>query len=168
MLHVLILDGDKKECEWAKGMLLHYGSEHGKEIQVDMVSDEKNLMEYVCGDQEPDPTVNARNRGYIRVLAKGKVILVREEEIRYIERKGRSTHIVCHERNIEIREKLSELEKKLVSEAFVRCHNSFIVNLNSVLELKRTEILLEGGEIIPVSRYRLERTREQFLRWMGE
>lgn len=237
MIQILIFDDDKRECEWAKKILLHYGSEYGKEMQIETVSDEKKLMEHVRGNQELDivfldicveekavgidlakeinaiapdilivfltgylvyavdvyatnhvyfvlkeqlemrlPNVfqrleiaiKAKKNGHIRVLAKGKEIIVREDEIRYIERKGRNTHIVCYDRMIDISQKLSELEEKLASEAFVRCHNSFIVNLNSVQELKRTEILLERGEIIPVSRYRLERTREQFLRWMGE
>lgn len=109
-----------------------------------------------------------RNKGYIHVLAKGKELIVQEEDIRYIERKGRNTQIVCSGRTIEIPEKLAELEKKLDPISFVRCHNSFIVNLKAVREISRTEIVLEDEKIIPISRNRLEKTRAQFFAWAGE
>lgn len=110
-----------------------------------------------------EAAIEARNKGYIYVSAKGKELIVREEDILYIERKGRNTQIVCAKRTIEISEKLTELEKKLSQDSFVRCHNSFIVNLNAVRELRRTEIVLEDGGTVPVSRNRLEKTRERFL-----
>lgn len=109
-----------------------------------------------------------RNKGYIHVLTKGKELIVREEDIHYIERKGRNTEIVCSGKTIEIPEKLAELEKKLNQTSFVRCHNSFIVNLKTVREISRTEIVLKDGKIIPISRSRLETTRAQVFSWTGE
>ncbi len=126
---------------------------------------EKRLPEVFA---KMEAAIEARDKGYIHVLAKGKELIVREEDICYIERKGRNTQIVCSERTIEIPDKLAELEKKLNQTSFVRCHNSFIVNLRAVREISRTEIVLEDGKIIPISRNRLETTRAQFLAWMGE
>lgn len=113
-----------------------------------------------------ESAIEERDKGYIHVPVRGKEIVVREEDICYIERRGRNTQIVCKERTVEVSEKLSELEEKLSQASFVRCHNSFIVNLNAVRELRRTEIVLEDGGCVPVSRNRLEKTRERFLSWM--
>lgn len=67
---------------------------------------------------------------------------------------------------IDISEKLSELEKKLNPIIFVRCHNSFIVNFMAVREFTRTDFVLNDEvSIIPISRYKLNETRERFLVW---
>lgn len=107
-----------------------------------------------------------RNRGFVHIHAKGKELIIREEEILYIERNGRTTRIHCKNETIDITEKLSELEKKLNPIIFVRCHNSFIVNFMAVREFTRTDFVLNDAEsIIPISRYKLNETRERFLVW---
>lgn len=112
-----------------------------------------------------DFSIAARNRGYVHLHAKGKELVVREENILFLERKGRSTVIKCKGECIEVSEKLSELEEKLNPIVFVRCHNSYIVNFMAVREFTRTEFLLRDNSIIPISRYKLDETREKFLVW---
>ena len=106
-----------------------------------------------------------RNKGFVHIHAKGKELVIREEEILYIERNGRTTRIHCRREIIDISEKLSELEKKLNPIIFVRCHNSFIVNFMAVREFTRTDIVLNNEDIIPISRYKLNETRERFFVW---
>ena len=106
-----------------------------------------------------------RNRGFVHIHAKGKELIIREEEILYIERNGRTTRIHCRKETIDISEKLSELEKKLNPVIFVRCHNSFIVNFMAVREFTRTDFVLNEESIIPISRYKLNETRERFFVW---
>lgn len=107
-----------------------------------------------------------RRRGFVHIHAKGKELIIREEEILYIERNGRTTRIHCKKEMIDISEKLSELEKKLNPIIFVRCHNSFIVNFMAVREFTRTDFVLNDEvSIIPISRYKLNETRERFLVW---
>lgn len=109
--------------------------------------------------------ITRRNKGFVHIHAKGKELIIREEEILYIERNGRTTRIHCRKETIDISEKLSELEKKLNPIIFVRCHNSFIVNFMAVKEFKRTDFVLNNDSIVPVSRYKLNETRERFFVW---
>lgn len=106
-----------------------------------------------------------RNKGFVHIHAKGKDLVIREEEILYIERNGRTTLIHCRKEVIDITEKLSELEKRLNPIIFVRCHNSFIVNFMAVREFTRTDFMLNNESIIPISRYKLNETRERFFVW---
>lgn len=106
-----------------------------------------------------------RNKGFVHIHAKGKELVVREEEVLYIERNGRTTRIHCRRGFIDISEKLSELEKNLNPVIFVRCHNSFIVNFLAVKEFTRTDFVLNDESIVPVSRYKLSETRERFFVW---
>lgn len=53
-----------------------------------------------------------------------------------------------------ISEKLSDIETKLENSGFVRCHISYLCNLAYVQELRRTELVLQGGQRVPISRNR--------------
>lgn len=46
---------------------------------------------------------------------------------------------------------IRELEQKLGRE-FCRCHRSFLINLARIRQIKKTDILLDSGEEIPMSR----------------
>ena len=109
--------------------------------------------------------VTKRNKGFVHIHAKGKELIIREEVIKYIERNGRTTQIHCKKESIDISGKLSELEKKLNPIIFVRCHNSFIVNFMAVKEFTRTDFVLDDDSIVPISRYKLNETREKFFVW---
>ena len=94
-------------------------------------------------------------------------MVVREDDILYMERKGRVTYIQCKDECIDTPDKLSELEKYLSTVAFVRCHNSYIVNLTAVKEFARTEFLMIDKVRIPISRYKLQETREKLMAWFA-
>lgn len=89
------------------------------------------------------------------------------EEIRYLESSGRLVRIVTGDRVVETYHRLGELEHQL-SSGFVRCHQSYLVNLAWVQRLEGARLLLEGGETVPVSRSRAKETRQSLLRFAGE
>lgn len=65
---------------------------------------------------------------------------------------------------------LDQVEKKLAnSRQFVRCHQSYLVNLDYVRELQRTQLVLAphvcAASAIPISRNYKELIKEQFLRY---
>lgn len=47
---------------------------------------------------------------------------------------------------------LSYMEQALPAEQFVRCHKSYLVNLEHVTEVGRTAVRLDSGEEVPVGR----------------
>ena len=46
---------------------------------------------------------------------------------------------------------ISEIEK-LLGEGFVRCHRSYLVGLKHIARLSRTEVILDSGKALPLSR----------------
>lgn len=106
-----------------------------------------------------------RKRGFLTLHVKGAEIVLREETIQYIERIGRITRIQCKDEHIDVSDKLQEVERLLNPMIFVRCHNSFIVNFMEVREFKRSEFISNSGLSIPISRYKLNETREKFFVW---
>lgn len=84
---------------------------------------------------------------------KGTTSCVRQEDILYIEKKGKNVVVVTDELEYEYTDNLKDLERKLDVDRFIRCHNGFIVNLNRIVSYRRTEVYVGEEQIcIPVSK----------------
>lgn len=65
--------------------------------------------------------------------------------------------------------KLDDLEQQICGEAFLRCHQSFIVNMYHVRELSGRElVLLADGQKVPVSRRYYKEIRERYQELLFE
>lgn len=73
-------------------------------------------------------------------------------KIRYISSSGHTLSIYCTDGKIqESRGKLNDLEHQVCGDTFMRCHQSFIVNMRQVEGLSGMELTV-AGERVPVSR----------------
>jgi len=71
--------------------------------------------------------------------------------IAYAEAFSHSIHISAAEGEFEVSKPLSELEAEL-GPGFVRCHRSYLVGLDHIARLSKTEVYLDSGKVIPLSR----------------
>lgn len=101
----------------------------------------------------------------------GKRGAIPYEKIRYIRIRGHTLSICCTDGRVqESTGKLNDLERQICGDAFLRCHQSFIVNMNHVRAFSGTELTLaKDGQKVPVSRrYRTEvKTRFEELLFEG-
>lgn len=117
-----------------------------------------------------DQAVKARQEDSLRQLA----VLDRERrslrlplgEIRYLESHGRLVRIYAGEQVVETYHRLGELEHQL-NGAFVRCHQSYLVNLAYVQRMEGSQLRLVGGGELPVSRSRAKETRQRLIQFAG-
>ncbi|AWH78783.1 LytR/AlgR family response regulator transcription factor [Clostridioides difficile] len=63
---------------------------------------------------------------------------------------------------------LEKIEKDLNIEELVRCHKSYIINLNYVENIKSNTAILDSQEEVPISRYRYKDIKERFLKFIGD
>lgn len=63
---------------------------------------------------------------------------------------------------------LADIEKQLPTGNFARCHNSYLVNLNEVQEIGRTELILQNGETLPVGRAYYKSFQSAFIRYINQ
>ena len=82
-------------------------------------------------------------------------------DILYLERNLRETTVHTRTETYVVRDKLTVLLEQL-PEFFVCCHRSFLVNLHVVSKLQHTEITLNTGQQIPVSRAHYEDVKKAF------
>ncbi len=64
---------------------------------------------------------------------------------------------------IQLKESFNALCEKLSPRPFVRCHRSYLCSIARIYRVERTEILLESGESIPLSRRMYEPVTKAFI-----
>lgn len=89
----------------------------------------------------------------ITVIQQRRSVVIAVAQIVYAEVFNRTVTLHLTDEKIECYGKLSELERKLPS-VFFRCHRSYLVNLRYVRRFTGNELVLRGGERIPVARNR--------------
>ena len=105
-------------------------------------------------------------RERLAVNSKGKMYVVELEDLVYVEREKRNTILILRSgEELFSTLELPVLQDEISRDDFVRCHNSYIVNLNYVKELSRGEFILKDGRIIPVSRRYLDEVRRRLKCW---
>lgn len=90
-------------------------------------------------------------------------ILIRE--ILYIESKAHKLQFIAKNETLYMYGQLNELEDRLWDSNFVRCHQSYLVNMEHIQKINNYRIYLSDGTEIPVSRRKYSETKNQFLRY---
>lgn len=128
-----------------------------KPIQIENLT--KALNTAIKSIEEDKPNI-------LSLSSKSTVASIKLKKIKYIESIKRQ--IIIHETDNELKIyfKLKELEKQLPKN-FIRCHQSYIVNMDKVKYLNMYFFSLHSGEQIPVSQSRYNKTKETFLDYLG-
>lgn len=63
---------------------------------------------------------------------------------------------------------MKEVEQELKDKGFARCHTSYIVNLFFVKGVRKLEIELITGEIIPISQPKRKEFMERLTEYWGD
>ena len=93
---------------------------------------------------------------------RGKSGTILYSKIRYIGSRGHTLYICCTDGSTqESTGKLNDLEHQICGEIFMRCHQSFIVNMYHVESLSGTDLML-GGEKIPISRRYYDKVKGRY------
>lgn len=101
----------------------------------------------------------------IIINADGKLIFLKPEEIICIESDGNYSSIYTMDgKKIVVTKKLKEVNNLLPQDMFFRIHNSYIINLNKVIEYYKTDgyVILEMNHKIPVSRQKKSEFLDKF------
>lgn len=102
----------------------------------------------------------------IAIYRKGSVINAPIHDIRYIESDRRKLKYVLGNAEYDAYGKLSDVEKQL-SEEFVRCHKSYLVNMRYIREFDENKLILDNDAVISVSRSYHERTKNTLFKYLS-
>lgn len=90
------------------------------------------------------------------------------ERVMYVEARGHGCVVEYTVRSgetlqIEATESISELAGKLEDCGFVKCHRSYLCRIGGIQRIDRTELLLDNGSRIPVSRRMYAQVNQAFI-----
>ena len=96
------------------------------------------------------------------ISSEGETVRLTERELLYVE--AFLHYLVLHTegRDYRIKEPLSEFAGRL-SEDFFRIHRSVLVNLCRIVKITRTDVTLDSGDILPVSRGKYDAVNRAFI-----
>lgn len=104
--------------------------------------------------------IHATEENLLQIAYKGRMLRIPFREILYLESDKRYSILHTVHENQRVLMKLSDVLDRL-PDYFVRCHQSFAINLSKIRCYERNEVILENGEKITVSRSREEDTRHK-------
>ena len=88
---------------------------------------------------------------FVLLPVEGEVVRFAVRDVLYIESFAHDSVLVTGDGSVTIRMPISKLEEKL-GEWMCRCHRSYLVNLRRVAKITKTDITLDDGRSIPLSR----------------
>ena len=107
---------------------------------------------------------------FVAVHGKEEVTKLPVERITFVEAQGHGCVAEIYKKTgetirIEITESITEMEKLLSPYGFFRCHRSYLCRTGSIHQIGRTDITLDNGSVIPVSRRMYGQINQAFIRY---
>lgn len=87
-------------------------------------------------------------------------------DILYAEAMERVTKLALTDRQEEVSMKFSDLSALLPERQFILCHRSYLVNLEHIAYIRNRDLELTTGEVLPVSRYRVDALQKRFVAYL--
>ena len=110
--------------------------------------------------------IQAERSRVLQVRVNTEERIIRQADILYLESVKREIRIVTKDETLAVYGKLDELGQKLNSVCFLRCHKSFLVNLDYAAAFSRRAIRLEDDTEIPISRSCRDAVQAGYLRYL--
>ncbi|MBP5276148.1 MAG: response regulator transcription factor [Lachnospiraceae bacterium] len=111
--------------------------------------------------------IGKKRTEYLSFQVADKFYKVNYDDIIYLESMGRDTYVVTKTESITVHAKFSDMENKLPSDRFCRCHRSYIINMSEVKDIARYRFLTKGGVEIPISQLQYADVKQAFIDFEG-
>lgn len=103
----------------------------------------------------------------ITIQNKGEFTQIDINDINYIEVFGHRLILHTDSYKIETVEALHTIESSLTNWDFYRIHRSYLINVNKVKTLRKTEIIMKNNKCLPLSKYKEKDFKEYYTRVCG-
>lgn len=105
-------------------------------------------------DKAISRVMTKKEKLYIRVSVDERQLKLDCDNIYYIESQRNNVCIHCADEDYITAGPLKKFEEMLGGHGFSKCHNAYIVNLSYVEGVRKEEVLLTSGTVLPISRAR--------------
>ena len=81
----------------------------------------------------------------------GEMLRLPVSQVQYVEAFSHTVALITETDTIQVKMPISEVEK-LLGDGLVRCHRSYLVGLKHIARLSKTQVILDSGKSLPLSR----------------
>lgn len=92
----------------------------------------------------------------------GEMLRLPVGQVQYVEAFSHTVAIVTGTDTIQVKMPISEIEKML-GDGFIRSHRSYLVGLKHIARLSKTEVVLDNGKSLPLSRSAAASVHKAFI-----
>lgn len=92
------------------------------------------------------------NSAFHTFVAEDGMIKLKEKDIYYAEARGHYCVVKVKDNELSLRESLAEVCKRLEGTGFMKCHRSYLCSVEHIYRIGKSELVLDDGSSIPVSR----------------
>ena len=90
----------------------------------------------------------------------GEEILIDISDVIYMESMNQNVRIVSAKGEHVIRYNIGDFEEQLKNDGFFRIHRGYLISLSKVKKLVKSDVIMDNGETLPVSRSNLKPLKE--------
>lgn len=94
----------------------------------------------------------------------GENIRIPTDEIMVCESFAHTIVITTKTKTYEARLSITEIEKML-DDSFIRCHRSYIVGIRHISRITKTDVILDSGKAVPLSRRSYDKVNKAFIKF---
>ena len=126
-----------------------------------------NALNYLLKPVDKQKLFECLKNAYESMQTVQKHIIINDtklalKSIMYAEAQSHYISIYTHDDIYTVKKNITAFFEDL-SDDFIFCHRSYIVNLNAVRQIKKEEIVLDNGVLIPISRLKYREVNEAFI-----
>lgn len=102
---------------------------------------------------------------YLTVQSERESVSIPIQSLEYIEITGHLANLHAGRQIVTAHRGLGELQTAIGSSDFLRCHRSFLVNMNHIQKTEGNSFRMDSGDLVPISSSDTAQIRERFMDW---
>ena len=106
-----------------------------------------------------------RTNRYVTLQSGGELLRLQVSSILYLMIQGRSVEVITDRGRYNLKMKMAQLHELLSPLGFGSCHKSFLCNFSRIVSVSSSSVIMENGDILPVSQPKARQFKSDFLQF---